>query len=93
MKFSSTLVAAATLLAPVFSHAIHHRHARSVAGLDVALASIGNTQVKVSVTNKADHEISVLNMNTFFDESPIQKVNVHKEGTFHPSHMALCNTV
>ncbi|PGH02241.1 hypothetical protein AJ79_07690 [Helicocarpus griseus UAMH5409] len=79
MQLSSVLVAAAALIAPVYSSAIIPI-GRRAEGLDVSLASTGNTQVKVSITNTGSEETSVLKVNTFFDESPIKKVNVLKEG-------------
>lgn len=79
MQLSSLLLAAAGLLAPVYSSAIITIGRRSE-GLDVSLASIGNTKVQVSVTNTGSSEISVLKANTFFDKSPTKKANVYKEG-------------
>lgn len=79
MQLTSVLFAAATLLAPVYSNAIIPMGRRET-GLDVELASVANTKVKVSVTNSADHEINVLKANSFFDESPVQKVNVYNTG-------------
>ena len=75
-------MAAAALLIPVHSVAIDRlrlgvRHA----GIDVNLESLGDAQVKVTVTNNADHSISVLKLNSIFDESPIQKVHVYKDGS------------
>lgn len=84
MQLTSVLVAAATLLAPVFSHAIIPMGRRET-GLDVELASVGATKVKVSVTNSADHEINVLKVNSFFDKSPVQKVNVRNTGMYRSS--------
>ncbi|PGH33891.1 hypothetical protein GX50_03291 [[Emmonsia] crescens] len=80
MQLSSLLLAAAGLLAPVYSSAIITIGRRSE-GLDVSLASIGNTKVQVSVTNTGSSEISVLKANTFFDKSPTKKANVYKEGS------------
>lgn len=79
MQLSSVLFAAAALLAPVYSSTIVPIGRRET-GLNVELASVANTKVKVSVTNSADHEINVLKVNSFFDDSPVQKVNVHNKG-------------
>ncbi|KAL1955650.1 hypothetical protein VTO42DRAFT_8195 [Malbranchea cinnamomea] len=72
------LVVAAVLLSPVYSAAIVPTGVRH-RGIEVNLEALGNSQVRVTVSNNADHEISVLKMNSFFDESPIQKVNVYRD--------------
>ena len=77
----SASMAAAALLSPGHSIAIPRIGFRDV-GIDVNLESLGDAQVNVTVTNNADHDISVLKLNSFFDETPIQKVNVYKDGTF-----------
>jgi hypothetical protein len=81
MQLTSVLVAAATLLAPVSAHAIIPLGRRAT-GLDVELASVGGTKIKVSVTNTADQEVNLLRVNSFFDESPVQVVNIHNTGMY-----------
>ncbi|OJD13473.1 hypothetical protein AJ78_06084 [Emergomyces pasteurianus Ep9510] len=80
MQLSSVILAAAGLLAPVYSRAIISIGHRAE-GLNVSLASAGNTKVQVSVTNTGSTEISVLKANTFFDKSPTKKVNIYREGS------------
>jgi deuterolysin len=53
---------------------------RRATGLDVELASVGGTKVKVSVTNTANQEVNVLKVNSFFDESPVQMVTIRNTG-------------
>lgn len=62
MHLPSLLVAAATLLGSVSAHTIIPMSRRGT-GLDVELASVGGTKVKVSDTNTADREINVLKVN------------------------------
>ncbi|EGE77503.1 metalloproteinase, variant 3 [Blastomyces dermatitidis ATCC 18188] len=80
MQLSSVLLTAAGLLAPIYSSAIISIGRRSE-GLDVSLASTGNTKVQVSVTNTGSSEISILRANTLFDASPTKKFTVYKEGS------------
>lgn len=79
MQLTSVLVAAAALLAPVYSSAIIPMGKRQE-GLGVELASVGGTKLKVSVTNNAGRDVEILMMGSFFDESPVQHVNIYNTG-------------
>ncbi|PGH08143.1 hypothetical protein GX51_01296 [Blastomyces parvus] len=80
MQLSSIFLTAAGLLAPVYSSAIISI-GRRYEGLNVSLASTGNTKAQVAVTNTGSSEISVVKANTFFDASPTKKFIVYKEGS------------
>lgn len=77
--FVRSLVTALVAASPVFSLAIDQLP-KVDGDLQVKLSSAGNTLVKASITSKADQTVSLLHLSTLFDASPVQKVDIHKDG-------------
>lgn len=58
--------------------------------LSIKLESIGNTEVKVAVTNKGEKTLNLLSKGTFLDEvAPVEKLQVYSAagGTFVISNL------
>ncbi|EAS31870.3 metalloproteinase 8 [Coccidioides immitis RS] len=77
MLFPSIVAALAALANPVLSLTIPQATGSE---LDVQLSAIGNTRIKAVITNKADRQLKLLKYNNFFDDGPIQKAGVFKDG-------------
>ncbi|EAS31203.3 metalloproteinase 5 [Coccidioides immitis RS] len=83
MHFTSSLLALVALTTQALAFPLNNLPKRDT-GLAVKLSSIGNTRVKAVITNTADHEISFLKFNTFFDSSATRKVSIAKDGSVVP---------
>jgi deuterolysin len=60
--------------------------------VNVKLEMIGNTEVKVSVTNFGGSPLKVLKVGTFLDSSPVEKVEVYAKGkVFHAGSVGQSN--
>jgi len=58
---------------------------RFTSPLEVSLTALGNTQVKVTITNNANRTLNLLRHGTIFDENmPIEKVKVYANGSKWP---------
>lgn len=54
---------------------------RRATGISVDLSTVGDTEVKAVLTNTGAESVSLLKFGTFMDPSPVQKVEVYKDGS------------
>jgi len=84
MRFTS-FIALSGLWSLVSSHHPVHLTMRA-SPLALKLESIGNTEVRATLTNRGATDLKLLTMGTFLDSNPVEKVSVHTAGMLrHPS--------
>ncbi|EEP78915.1 predicted protein [Uncinocarpus reesii 1704] len=83
MRFSSSFLSVLALASQALAFPLNDLPTTD-SGLEVKLTSVGNTRMKAVLTNTADHDLSFLKFNTFFDDAPTQKVRIAKDGSLVP---------